>query len=259
MNSEHVKKLGLWNIVGLGVGSAVGSGIFVTLGSAIAKTGRSTLPVVIVCVFYMLLAYWYNLAMSGIFVIRGTRFVTIFQNLVTVLLVLALILFVVMGLPKVDAVKFFDDSYDSGFFHGGMAGLISAIAIMDWACQGTTMSPVGVVAVVYGLMSYVAAGVLPYERRQRNLNANDTDNVNQRISQCRLHDNTEKIPGAVCEKGVKNSSVHLRFMQHTRRNLRADYRRNTLQGFDGERCNSSGVRCDIPACVLMDCAQSEIC
>ena len=57
--------------MGLGVGGAVGSGIFVTLGSAIAKTGRSTLPVVILCVFYMLLAYWYNLAMSGIFVIKG--------------------------------------------------------------------------------------------------------------------------------------------------------------------------------------------
>ena len=40
MNAEHGKKIGLWNIVGLGVGGAVGSGIFVTLGSAIAKTGR---------------------------------------------------------------------------------------------------------------------------------------------------------------------------------------------------------------------------
>ena len=63
--------------------------------------------------------------------IRGSRFVTLFQNLVTVLLVVALIMFVVMGLPKVDAVKFFEDSYDGGFFHGGTAGLISAIAIAD--------------------------------------------------------------------------------------------------------------------------------
>ena len=43
MNKESTKKIGLWNIVGLGVGGAVGSGIFVTLGSAIAKTGRSIL------------------------------------------------------------------------------------------------------------------------------------------------------------------------------------------------------------------------
>ena len=71
MNKESTKKIGLWNIVGLGVGGAVGSGIFVTLGSAIAKTGRSILPITIICVFYMLLAYWYNLAMSGIFIIEG--------------------------------------------------------------------------------------------------------------------------------------------------------------------------------------------
>lgn len=30
MSNETVKKIGLWNIVGLGVGGAVGSGIFVT-------------------------------------------------------------------------------------------------------------------------------------------------------------------------------------------------------------------------------------
>lgn len=71
MSKETVKKIGLWNIVGLGVGGAVGSGIFVTLGSAIAKTGRSILPITVICVFYMLLAYWYNLALSGIFVIDG--------------------------------------------------------------------------------------------------------------------------------------------------------------------------------------------
>ena len=38
MNNENIKKIGLWNIVGLGVGGAVGSGIFVTLGSAIERT-----------------------------------------------------------------------------------------------------------------------------------------------------------------------------------------------------------------------------
>jgi len=63
--------------------------------------------------------------------------------------------------------------------------MISAIAIMGWACQGTTMGPVGVVpitknpkwtipvgilvtcvvvSIVYGLMSYVASGVLPYNQ-----------------------------------------------------------------------------------------------
>lgn len=254
MNKETTKKIGLWNIVGLGVGGAVGSGIFVTLGSAIAKTGRSILPITIICVFYMLLAYWYNLAMSGIFVIeggdysmkgmllpplltgyggwanviwafgftgyalsltsylsslwpvlaehrqlssavlltlfflltiKGNRVVTLFQNVATVLLVGALVLFVVVGFSHVNVENFFSAAYDGGFCHNGFAGILSAIAIMGWACQGTTMGPVGVVpitknpkrtipmgiivtcvvvSVVYGLMSYVAAGVLPYDQ-----------------------------------------------------------------------------------------------
>ncbi len=253
MSDQGTKKIGLWNVVGLGVGGAIGSGIFVILGSAIEKTGRSIVPVTVICVFYMLLAYWYNLALSGIFVIdggdysmkgmllpplltgyggwtnviwafgctgyaisltdylgtlwpvllenhtlvssllltffflltiRGNRVVTFFQNVATVLLIIALVLFVAIGIPNVNPVTFFDPSYDGGFFRNGLGGVMSSIAIMGWACQGTTMGPVGVVsitknpkrtvpmgiivtcivvAVVYGLMSYVAAGVLPYD------------------------------------------------------------------------------------------------
>ncbi|WP_410208729.1 APC family permease [Fusobacterium sp.] len=254
MNEQKAKKIGLWNIVGLGVGGAVGSGIFVTLGAALAYTGRSILPVTVICAFYMLLAYWYNLGLSGIFVIeggdysmkgmllpplltgfggwanviwafgctsyalaitsylgdlwpqiqnnntlvstvilslfflltiKGSRFVTLFQNAVTAMLVIALISFIIFGLPNVNIPLFFDSSYDGGLFYGGIAGLISAIAIMGWACQGSTMGPVGVVVVtknpkkniplgiilstvivsiIYGLMSFVAAGILPYEQ-----------------------------------------------------------------------------------------------
>lgn len=254
MSKETSKKIGLWNIVGLCVGGAVGSGIFVTLGSAIAKTGRSIVPITVVCVFYMLFAYWYNVALSSVFVveggdysmkgmllppiltgyggwtnviwafgctgyalaltsylsslwpilgehgtitsaiiltifflltIRGNRIVTLFQNAATALLVVALILFVVVGFSHVDTITFFSAGYDGGFFHSGFGGVISAIAIMGWACQGTTMGPVGVVPItknpkrtvplgiligcvvvsaVYGLMSYVAAGVLPYDQ-----------------------------------------------------------------------------------------------
>lgn len=254
MNIKTEKKIGLLNIVGLGVGGAVGSGIFVTLGSAIGMTGRSILPITVICVFYMLLAYWYNLAMSGVFVvnggdysmkgmllpslltgyggwtnviwafgftgyslaltsylsslwpvlgehsrlvsavlltltflltIKGNRIVTLFQNVATMMLIVALVLFIVLGIPNVDAANFFNSTADGGFFHGGFLGVISAIAIMGWACQGTTMGPVGVVpitknpkrtiplgilvtclvvSVLYGLMSYVAAGILPYEQ-----------------------------------------------------------------------------------------------
>ena len=93
-------------------------------------------------------------------------------------------LFVILGIPKVDINNFFDMSYDGGFFHNGFFGIINAIAIMGWACQGTTMGPVGVipitknpkrtipmgilitcvvVSIIYGLMSFAAAGVLPYD------------------------------------------------------------------------------------------------
>lgn len=68
---EKSKKLGMWNIVGLGLGGAIGTGIFVMLGYGIAYTGRSvTLVCMVGCVF-MLLAYWYNLAMPSMFVLRG--------------------------------------------------------------------------------------------------------------------------------------------------------------------------------------------
>lgn len=229
MSNEIVKKIGLWNIVGLGVGGAVGSGIFVTLGSAIAKTGRSILPITVICVFYMLLAYWYNLALSGIFVIdggdysmkgmllsplltgyggwtnviwafgftgyalaltsylsslwpilaehsklsstvlltlfflltiRGNRVVTLFQNVATALLIGALVLFIVVGFPNVNTANFFSASYDGGFFHGGFAGVISAIAIMGWACQGTTMGPVGVVPITKNPKRTIPLGII---------------------------------------------------------------------------------------------------
>lgn len=117
--------------------------------------------------------------------IRGNRIVTLFQNVATALLIAALVLFVIVGVPNVNTANFFSATYDGVFFHGGFAGIISAIAIMGWACQGTTMGPVGVVpitkdpkrtiplgiivtcvvvSIVYGLMSYVAAGVLPYDQ-----------------------------------------------------------------------------------------------
>ena len=38
---EKGKKLGLWNIIGLGLGGAIGTGIFVLLGYGIASPGRS--------------------------------------------------------------------------------------------------------------------------------------------------------------------------------------------------------------------------
>lgn len=251
---EQGKKLGLWNIIGLGLGGAIGTGIFVLLGYGIAYSGRSIMLVVAVGCFFMLLAYWYNLAMPTMFVlkggdygmktmmfpplltgatawmtaigafamssyavaitdylcvvipslanysticsfvimtlffattIKGSRFVTILENWVTVILVVALALFVVFGVGKVDVGNFFSATADGGFFHGGFGGFVAAIAVMGWACQGTTMAPISMaavtekpkrtiplgiiiitalLAVIYAAMAYVAGGVLPYEQ-----------------------------------------------------------------------------------------------
>jgi APA family basic amino acid/polyamine antiporter len=115
--------------------------------------------------------------------VGGSRFITILENIMTIVLIASIALFVIFGLPQVKA-GYFSDS-DGGFFHGSFGGFISALAIMGWACQGTTMAPVSMVAVtkkpkrtipvailwitlalavVYGTMSIVAAGVLPYSK-----------------------------------------------------------------------------------------------
>lgn len=99
----------------------------------------------------------------------------------TVVLILSIGVFVVVGLPQVQPGFFSGE----GFFSNGAIGFISAISIMSWACQGTTMAPTSMYAVtknpkktipggillivlalalIYGLMSVVAAGVLPIDQ-----------------------------------------------------------------------------------------------
>lgn len=212
---EKGKKLGLWNIIGLGLGGAIGTGVFVLLGYGVAYTGRSISLVVTIGCFFMLLAYWYNLIMPSMFVlkggdysmkamlfnpfmsgvsawmilvnglamssyavalaqylaiavpalqnhqtlvafiaitlfflstIKGSRFITILENIITLVLVASLALFIIFGIPKVDFASTFT-SADGGFFHGGFTGFVSALAVMGFACQGTTMAPVSMAAV----------------------------------------------------------------------------------------------------------------
>ncbi|MBR3127625.1 MAG: hypothetical protein IKF35_05150, partial [Solobacterium sp.] len=71
MSEEKGKKVGLVNLIGMGLGGAIGTGIFVMLGYGIAFTGNSIVPVVMIGCFYMLLAYWYQLCMPSIFVLKG--------------------------------------------------------------------------------------------------------------------------------------------------------------------------------------------
>ena len=68
---EKGKQLGMVNLLGLGLGGAIGTGIFVMMGFAIAQTGRSIPLVCIVGCFFMLLAFWFDVAMSTMFVFKG--------------------------------------------------------------------------------------------------------------------------------------------------------------------------------------------
>ena len=115
--------------------------------------------------------------------IRGSRVLTIIQNLFTVTLIVALALFLVYGVPKVDAAAFFSNA-DGQFWHGGMGGFMAALSVMSFACMGTSaMTSMGsvtknpkriiplaaiiatlIVAVIYACMAYVAGGILPYEQ-----------------------------------------------------------------------------------------------
>nr|WP_325181639.1 APC family permease [uncultured Oscillibacter sp.] len=249
---EKGKKLELINLLGLGLGGAIGTGIFIMMGFGIAQTGRSILAVCAVGCVFMLLAFWYNAAMSSMFVfnsgdygmrtmlfnplmtgvnawntviqsfalsshaiaitgylviaipawadytkvlaliiltlaflatIRGSRFITLLQNAVTGILVIALVLFVVYGIGKVNPGAFFSNA-DGGFWLNGAGGFLAAISTMSFACMGVSgvvaMAAVTkkpkwnipfsmllvtlILAVIYALMAYVAAGVLPYEQ-----------------------------------------------------------------------------------------------
>ena len=113
--------------------------------------------------------------------IRGAKFVAILNNMMTIVLIGSILLFITLGFPKVNA-NFFSDNH---FFLNGLPGFIAGISIMGWACQGTTMGPVAVagvtkrstrtvptaillvcvmLAIVYGLMAYVASGVLSIDQ-----------------------------------------------------------------------------------------------
>ncbi len=251
---EKGKKIGMVNLIGMGLGGAIGTGIFVLLGAGIAYTGHSIVIVVAVGCFFMLLAYWYQVAMSSMFVLKGgaysmnqmlfnplftganawmtvlgafsyasyavaltdylvvvipaldgyrtlvafivmtlfflstlggSRFVTLLENWVTWLLIAAIVLFLFFGLPKVNFGEFFRSTDEAGpFFLNGISGFFAAIAVMGWACQGTTGGiayaavtdkpkrtiPLSIIwvnvllAIIYALMALVASGVLPYSQ-----------------------------------------------------------------------------------------------
>lgn len=112
--------------------------------------------------------------------IRGSKFLATIQNIMTVVLMGCLLLFVVVGLPKVQSGYF----TNPGFFQTGGMGFVMAVSLMSYTCQGTTGGisltavtkkptrtiPLAILAttvalgVIYGLVGIVASGVLPYEQ-----------------------------------------------------------------------------------------------
>ena len=215
------KQFSLFDIFCLGLGGAIGSGIFVMMGSGIAATGRSIFISVAFGCLFMLMAYFFHVVMSSMFVLEGGDYdmkamlfnptltgvsavftmmggigfamyggaIADYASMVfpvigeyTKLVGVGIItLFVIMGLPKVQP-GFFDLD---GMFAGGASGFIVSLSIMAFACQGTTMSPIAMMSVtknskrtiplgvllitvclalIYGLMAVVAAGVLPIEQ-----------------------------------------------------------------------------------------------
>lgn len=111
---------------------------------------------------------------------KGSKFMSMLNNVITMTLLVSIVLFIVMGIPKVQSGYFGSD-----FFMEGAGGFIGAISIMSFACQGSTMTPVAMmgdaknprktiplmilpititVGVVYALMGVVASGVLPIEQ-----------------------------------------------------------------------------------------------
>lgn len=215
------KQLGLFDIFHLGLGDAIGSGTFVMMGSGIVAISRSIFISVAFGCLFMLMAYFFHVVMSSMFVLEGGDYdmkamlfnptltgvsavftmmggigfamyggaIADYASMVfpvigeyTKLVGVGIItLFVIMGLPKVQP-GFFDLD---GMFAGGASGFIVSLSIMAFTCQGTTMSPIAMMSVtknskrtiplgvllitvclalIYGLMAVVAAGVLPIEQ-----------------------------------------------------------------------------------------------
>lgn len=112
----------------------------------------------------------------------GVNIMAKVQNMLVFVLMLALVLFVVFGMPRVDLMNYFSNA-DGKFMTDGIPGVLSAAATLGFATGGANLI-FGVsaecknpkkdipfvliastlsVAVLYGLMATVAAGVLPVD------------------------------------------------------------------------------------------------
>ncbi len=72
---KESKQLGLFDIFCPGLGDAIGSGTFVMMGSGIAATGRSIFISVAFGCLFMLMAYFFHVVMSSMFVLEGATMI----------------------------------------------------------------------------------------------------------------------------------------------------------------------------------------
>lgn len=111
----------------------------------------------------------------------GGKFMGKFNLIMVVVLMISLLVYVIVGLPRVDFTS--ANPFREGYFGGGAVGFVMAVAMMSFACQGATM-PIAmtadakdpkrslpkailfasvIVMFVYILIGMVSAGVLPVE------------------------------------------------------------------------------------------------
>ncbi len=128
---------------------------------------------------------WIALAIITVFFFTtflGGKFMAKFNLVMVGVLILSLIIYIIVGLPKVDFST--ANPMSEGYFADGPVGFIMAVACMAFACQGATM-PIAmtkdarepkkslpkaiivasvVVAVVYSFIGIVSSGILPVEQ-----------------------------------------------------------------------------------------------
>ncbi len=112
----------------------------------------------------------------------GGKFMGKFNAVMVGVLILSLLIYLIVGMPKVDFST--ANPFSEGYFGGGATGFIMAIALLSFACQGATMPidmtkdaknpkktmPVAIlltslaVLIVYALIGIVSVGILPVEQ-----------------------------------------------------------------------------------------------
>lgn len=91
--------------------------------------------------------------------IKGSKFIASLTSVMTIILLASIAVFVIMGLPKVQPGYFNGE----GFFYNGAGGFFLGIAVMSFACSGTTLVPVSFMEVtknpnwIFNIISVLAA------------------------------------------------------------------------------------------------------